>query len=301
MTRQPYDMYMDFPRRGSPLAEISRGIPRAPDEPLGIWGTRKYWKAGGEGPLIPWISNLSNRKSLAASLLLFLFRILFSGLLDSPCLLPLALSSLDIRFVEHAAGLLDVKHSVYTTHVGPRLHKRRIVRVHVRISACVCACARACTRTQTHTYTGWPESGVSLGARATRSIRHVASCASTPRNVGAPLPRCSYLSSLSLFLSFSLSLRCLCSSRSYLLWPPLYNVADVFAHPRGKGRYDDGGGNGLSGRPKIRGRKYSAQQNFSTRARAARGVKKKRRGGRKLSSLARVSSTETRRRFLGGV
>jgi len=82
--------------------------------------------------------------------------------------------------------------------------------------------ARARIRTQTHTYTGWPESGVSLGARATRSIRHVASCASTPRNVGAPLPRCPYLSSLSLslFLSaVSAPLAPICSGHPSTTWP----------------------------------------------------------------------------------
>lgn len=128
-----------------------------------------------------------------------------------------------------------------------------------RVYAHVYARMRIRTYRPTHVYRVARKWCWSLGARATRSIRHVASCASTPRNVGAPLPRCPCLSFLSLSPSFSAV-----SSRSYLPELPLYTVADVFGHPRGKGRY---GGNGLSGRPKTRGRKYSAQQNFSTRSR----------------------------------
>lgn len=77
---------------------------------------------------------------------------------------------------------------------------------------CTCTRSRSQIRTRTHTYTGWLESGIGLDARATRSIHHVASCALTPRNVGAPLPRRPCLSSFSLFLF-------LCRS---LLYPPDY-------------------------------------------------------------------------------
>lgn len=70
------------------------------------------------------------------------------------------------------------------------------------------AILRLGTRTQTLTYTGWLESGVVVDARATRSIRHVASCASTPRNVALPLSPpflLSLASQLALPLSLSLS------------------------------------------------------------------------------------------------
>lgn len=125
----------------------------------------------------------------------------------------------------HATGSFYMKHSVYTAYASSWLHRHRLIHMYTR--------ARLIIRTQTHhTYTGWPESGVGLDARATRSIRHVASCASTPRNAGTPLPHRPCL------FSFSLS-------RSLFYPPPipLYAVADVFAHPREKGRYD---GNGLS-------------------------------------------------------
>lgn len=67
------------------------------------------------------------------------------------------------------------------------------------------AILRLGTRTQTLTYTGWLESGVVVDARATRSIRHVASCASTPRNVALPLSP-PFLLSLASQLALSLSL-----------------------------------------------------------------------------------------------
>lgn len=109
-----------------------------------------------------------------------------------------------------------MKHSVYTTHVGSWLHRHRLVHTYTR------------TYTHAHAYTGWPESGVGLDARATRSIRHVASCASTPRNHRCT-PTTPALSLLFLFLSFSPIL----SSIHRL---PLCTVADVFAHPWEEGR-----------------------------------------------------------------
>lgn len=144
-----------------------------------------------------------------------------------------------------------MKHSVYTTHVGSWLHRHRLVHTYTR------------TYTHAHAYTGWPESGVGLDARATRSIRHVASCASTPRNRRCT-PTTPALSLLFLFLSFSPIL----SSIHRL---PLCTVADVFAHPWEEGRTVETGF-----RPaEDSGRKYSAQQNFSTHA--PRGLCKKKR------------------------
>lgn len=85
------------------------------------------------------------------------------------------------------------------------------------------AILRLGTRTQTLTYTGWLESGVVVDARATRSIRHVASCASTPRNVALPLSPpflLSLASQLALPLSLSSPPRSFCSMCSARL--PLF-------------------------------------------------------------------------------
>jgi len=133
-----------------------------------------------------------------------------------------------------------VKHSVYTTHVGPWLH-RRLVHTYMRTY----------TYAHAHAYTGWPESGVGLDARATRSIRHVASCASTPRNRWCT-PSTSF-SSLSLFLSYPLF---------YPLATPLHRGRRVRPPP---GKRDDTVETGF--RPaEDSERKYFAQQNFSTHA-----------------------------------
>lgn len=107
------------------------------------------------------------------------------------------------------------------------------------------------THAHAHAYTGWPESGVGLDARATRSIRHVASCASTPRNrrctPSTPPPSL-------LFLSFSSSL--LSTGYPSASWPTCSPTP---------GKRDDTVETGF--RPaEDSGRKYSAQQNFSTHA-----------------------------------
>lgn len=137
-----------------------------------------------------------------------------------------------------------MKHSVYTTHVGLWLHRHRLVHTHTR----------AYTHAHAHAYTGWPESGVGLDARATRSIRHVTSCASTPRNRRCT-PSTPPLSLLFLFLSFSPIL----SSIHRL---PLCTVADVFAHPREEGRY---GGNGLSAGRRLGKEILRSAEFFDTR------------------------------------
>lgn len=89
-----------------------------------------------------------------------------------------------------------MKHSVCTTHVGPWLHRHRLSHIHIHTR-------KRTSRTQPTRIPGGPKV-VLVDARATRSIRHVASCTSTPRNVGAPLPRRPCLFSFPLSFSSSL-------------------------------------------------------------------------------------------------
>ena len=150
-----------------------------------------------------------------------------------------------------------VKHSVYTTHVGPWLHRHRLVHTY--------------THAHAHAYTGWSESGVGLDARATRSIHHVAS---TPRNRWYT-PSTPPLSLL--FLSFSLPSSLLSTGYPSAPWPTCSPTP---------GKRDDTMETGF--RPaEDSERKYSAQQNFSTHAPRALCKKKEKKEGKKNDSTIR--------------
>lgn len=111
-----------------------------------------------------------------------------------------------------------MKHSVYTTHVGPRLHRHRLVHtrthIHTRAHAPVSR-----IRTQAHTYTGWLES--SVGRRESHSIN-------TPRCLHPQERRCTPSTppplslSLSPFLSHPPSLSLLSFSPLYPPTTPLH-------------------------------------------------------------------------------
>lgn len=148
-----------------------------------------------------------------------------------------------------------MKHSVYTTHVAPWLHRHRLLHIHIHTRK---RTSRGYVRRSTR-IPGGPKV-VLVDARATRSIHHVASCASTPRNVGAPLPRRPCL----LSFSFYLSLLSLSSSLFYPPTTPLHRGRRVRPPLREKRRY---GGNGLSAGRRLGEGKYLLQQNFSTHSR----------------------------------
>lgn len=114
--------------------------------------------------------------------------------------------------LRHATGSFHVKHSVYTTHVGSWLHRHRLV--HTRTHIYIRTCARVYRVARK-----WRWS-----RRASHSINTLPPAPPPPTN-----RRCTPTTPLSLlFLSFSPIL----SSIHRL---PLCTVADVFAHPPGRG------------------------------------------------------------------
>lgn len=176
-------------------------------------------------------------------------------------------------------GLFYMKRSVHTTHVGPWLHRHWLSRINSHAYTHTRARAHVSRRyTQTHTYTGWSESGVG-SLDASHSIN-------TPRCLLRLNPqerRCTPSmpsSPLSLlFLSFSISL-------VRLFYPPaapsLHRGGRVHPLPRkGTIRWKR-----AFGRPKTRGRKYFAQQNFSTHTRRCKNNKKIKKSGHSLTSFS---------------
>lgn len=165
-----------------------------------------------------------------------------------------------------------MKHSVYTTHVGPWLHRHRLVHTYTR------------TYIHTHTRTRIP-GGPKVALVSTRESHSI----NTPRCLlrlhpqkpsGAPLPRRPCLFSF----SFSLLSSPLSTGYPSAPWPTCSPTP---------GKRDDTVETGF--RPaEDSERKYSAQQNFSTHA--PRGLCKKRKkekkpicGGHSRESLWRAA------------